>query len=89
MTYINAFVEGFKVEAEDWYRPGIIYLHMASIKPGGAISRPEWEKAFLLRISPDALRDWIHTIVSVLCVLPERRDTDGRLLVTELQADAE
>lgn len=85
MTYIDTFAEGLHVTAEEWYKPGLIYVNLACIKPGQAVSRPAWEKAFLLRMTPETLRDWLHTIVTVLSFLPERRDADGRLLETDLQ----
>ena len=68
--YIETWMHGCKVTVSDWIGKDVngetpIRIGVEYITPGGAISRPEWEKAiYVARRDQDTVRMYLDSIVN-------------------------
>lgn len=68
--YIETWMHGCKVTVSDWIGKDAngetpIRIGVEYIRPGGAISRPEWEKAiYVARRDEDTVRMYLDSIVN-------------------------
>lgn len=81
ITYFDGWFSGCKAVCEDWYKGNLLYINIKGYRPGSAVSRPEWEKAFLLQVkNKHHIKEYASTIVKALAEIPEKRNKWGQLV---------
>lgn len=79
----TGWTHGCKYEFSPWYKDDLVFLEVAYIRPGGAVSRPVWTKSFLIGFKgydPLAfLAQEADSLAWYLSGCTERRDDNGHL----------
>ena len=80
-VYFEGWYSGAYVQAGEWYRDHLVYVHIRLYHKSTAVDRPDEEKSFLLKLNdPERVREYDHTIAAHLSRIPELRDADGHLV---------
>lgn len=80
-VYFEGWFSGCYATAEDWYKDNLIYVNVKCYYKSTAISRPDKDKSFLLKLdNPERVSEYKHSIVKFLESEEERRDAEGRLI---------
>lgn len=80
MTYFEGWYDGCFVSVEDWYTDGLIYANIKEYYKSTAVSRPDREKSFLLRVDKKRICHYLASIATMLQMMKEIRDENGRLV---------
>lgn len=80
-VYFEGWFSGSYVKAEDWYKDGLIYVNVRCYWKSTAVSRPDKEKSFLLKLDkPERICEYEHSIADYLIREDERRDAKGNMI---------
>lgn len=80
MTYFEGWYNGCLVSVEDWYTDDLVYANIREYWKSTAVSRPDREKSFLLRIDKNRIRHYPASIAAMLQMMQEVRDENGQLV---------
>ena len=80
-VYFEGWISGCYAIAEDWYRDNLVYVNIKCYCKSTAVSRPDKEKSFLLKLDkPERVAEYKYSVVKYLESTEERRDAEGRLI---------
>lgn len=89
-TYFEGWFSGCYATAEDWYKDGLIYVNVKCYYRSTAVSRPDKEKSFLLKLdNPERVSEYKHSIVKFLESEEEHRDVEGHMVPLYLRLPPE
>lgn len=80
MTYFEGWYNGCFVSVEDWYTDDLVYANIREYYKSTAVSRPDREKSFLLRVDKNRIRHYPASIATMLQMMEEVRNENGQLV---------
>lgn len=84
-VYFDTWHGNVHGKAEDWYTDGLIYVNVQGYNSGDAVSRPRFDKSFLLRVDdPGCITHYADSIIAMLAQTDEKRDAEGNLIPANL-----